>query len=168
MFKIIGLIMIIFSSILYGFKLGLDLKKHNSQLKQLKKMMFLLRGEIEYGLCPIKEALSNVATRCNKEFADILNRIAKSNEMNFRDIWSESWDEGAKYLLLSPEEKNEIINLKNYLGTNDKNSEIKQIDIFLENIEANIRELNEIIPKKTRVYNCLSISFGIMLSIIIL
>ena len=44
--------------------MSLDLKAEYNELLEIKKMMFLLKGEIAYGSCTINEALANISTRC--------------------------------------------------------------------------------------------------------
>ena len=75
---------------------------------------------------------------------------------------------GFKTLKLSKEEQKDIILLNEGIGLRDKDSQIKQIELYLLRLENSIDAMKVIIPKKSRVYKCLSVAFGIFLSIIII
>lgn len=168
MIKILGVILIISSATMYGFKMSGELKIHCDELLELKKIMFLLRGEIEYSLCPIKEALINVADRSNEKFAKIIRNISGQSEGTFSENWVIEWKKSFGMLLLSEEEKKDIIDLNECIGLRDKESQIKQLDLYLSKLEMSICNLKEVIPGKCRIYKCLSIGFGIFLAIIII
>lgn len=167
MTKIIGVILIISSASMYGFKMSGELKIHCDELLEIKKIMFLLRGEIEYSLCPIKEALINVSDRCSDKFKKIIMTIAEQNEGTFSENWKNEWEKGFKTLLLTEEEQKDIINLIEGMGLRDKDSQIKQLDLYLSKLDMSIDGLKEVYPKKSRIYKCLSVGFGIFLSLII-
>ena len=44
MLKIAGIIIIMISTTLYGYRMSLDLKAEYNELLEIKKMMFLLKG----------------------------------------------------------------------------------------------------------------------------
>ncbi len=71
MLKIAGIIIIMISTTLYGYRMSLDLKAEYNELLEIKKMMFLLKGEIAYGSCTINEALANISTRCGMNIHNI-------------------------------------------------------------------------------------------------
>lgn len=168
MTKIIGVILILSSSIIYGFVMSGELKIQYDELLELKKIMFLLRGEIEYSICPIREALGNISERCSDKFKSIIFSISEDNEKNFSESWKREWEKGFKTLKLSKEEQKDIILLNEGIGLRDKDSQIKQIELYLLRLENSIDAMKVIIPKKSRVYKCLSVAFGIFLSIIII
>ena len=57
MFKIVGAILVIFSSSAMGLYLSNELKTRIVDLKELKKILLLLRGDIQYANTLLPEAV---------------------------------------------------------------------------------------------------------------
>lgn len=168
MIKIIGLVLIIGSAFLYGIKISEDLKIHYEELLELKKSFFLLKGEIEYSLCPIKEGLLNVSERCGQNISNVFSEISKGDNEAFNEKWKLEWEKGFRNLQLSSNEKRDLLELGDCIGLRDKEAQLKQIDLYLLRLEDSITSLKTVIPKKSRVYKCLSLGFGLFLTIIII
>ena len=134
MTKIIGVILIISSASMYGFKMSGELKIHCDELLEIKK---------------------------------IIMTIAEQNVGTFSENWKNEWEKGFKTLLLTEEEQKDIINLIEGMGLRDKDSQIKQLDLYLSKLDMSIDGLKEVYPKKSRIYKCLSVGFGIFLTLII-
>ena len=69
---------------------------------------------------------------------------------------------------LNSEDKERLLLLGDSLGLSDKETQSRVISLYLEELEITIKALNEMLPKKTRVYRCLGVVSGIMLAIIII
>ena len=61
--KVIGCILIILSSTLMGFYCSNELKSRINDIKELRKLIILLRGDIRYGSTPLPEAINTIARR---------------------------------------------------------------------------------------------------------
>lgn len=69
MFKFIGAVLVIISGTGIGFKASENLILQNVQLKKLKELLIILRGEIRYNNTVMPQALRNILknlTRCLK------------------------------------------------------------------------------------------------------
>jgi len=139
-----------------------------TQFNEIKKMMFLLKGEIAYGSCTINEALANISTRCGMNIDNILENIASDTEGNFYENWEQKWNDGFLNMHLSKNIKADILNFKDVLGLADKSGELSQIDLFLSRLQNEIDNTENILPQKCRMYRCLAVGAGIILSIIII
>ena len=80
MLKLIGSILIIGASLLYGFRIRRELQEHLDQLVAMKEMFLMLRGEISYARTPLKEAFLQIASQNKEPFCGFLTKAAK--EMN--------------------------------------------------------------------------------------
>ena len=69
---------------------------------------------------------------------------------------------------LSKNIKGDILNFKDVLGLADKSGELSQIDLFLSRLQNEIDNTKNILPQKCRMYRCLAVGAGIILSIIII
>jgi|GEM_PF-681445 len=155
MLKIAGIIIIMISTTLYGYRMSLDLKAEYNELLEIKKMMFLLKGEIAYGSCTINEALANISTRCGMNIDNILENIASDTEGNFYENWEQKWNDGFLNMHLSKNIKADILNFKDVLGLADKSGELSQIDLFLSRLQNEIdnTEIGLWMAKVREVYN---------------
>ena len=167
-FKVCGVVLVVFATSAYGFMMSGDLQKRLSQLYELKKIMFLLKGEISYGATPLLEACSNIAKRVKAPFCEVLYNISVSEEKTIKEIWKTNFSDGFKYMNLNGEDKERLLLLGDSLGLSDKETQSRVISLYLEELEMSIKALNEMLPKKTRVYRCLGVVSGIMLAIIII
>lgn len=168
MLKIVGTIIILISSGIYGFVLSGEINLRYKELLEIKKAFFLLKSEIEYNVCPIREALCNVSSRCARKFGIIFQNIAESNEKNFYCAWEKELKKGFSGLHLSKNDEDELLMLKDSFGLSDRMSQINQIDLYLLRLETSINSLAEIMPQKMKMYKCLSIGIGIMISLVII
>ena len=132
MLKIAGIIIIMISTTLYGYRMSLDLKAEYMNLD------------------------------------NILENIASDTEGNFYENWEQKWNDGFLNMHLSKNIKADILNFKDVLGLADKSGELSQIDLFLSRLQNEIDNTENILPQKCRMYRCLAVGAGIILSIIII
>lgn len=166
--RILGAIMIVGATSVYGYMLVSDIKKRLNELLEMKRIMFLLKSETGYNAAPIKEALYNISKRTSTKYTMIFKKIYDSNEVNIGEVWKREWKSGLEKFHLSQEEKEEIINLSDSMGLQDVKSQNAQFDLYLLKLEESIKELTEEIPKKNKVYKCVGIGGGVILAIIFL
>ena len=118
--KICGIAFIVFSTSAYGWVLSRDLKRRLLELRELKKIMFLLRGEIGYGMTPLLEAAGSIAQRVTAPFNGILvslsNRNSEIKECPFGQMWEEEFTKGLVMSHLSAAEKERLVALGNSMG----------------------------------------------------
>ncbi len=169
--KIIGVLMVVFSTSAYGLILSRDLHSRLNELKEIKKIMFLLKGEIAFGLTPVFEACDNTARRSNGVFKDILLDFAghetEVKTSSIDEIWKRSFEKGLSKSHLNGNEKDRIILLGSSLGLADSKTQENAITAYLNELEVSIEQLEKSTPSKTRLYNSMGIMCGIVLTIII-
>lgn len=167
--KILGGILIIGSCTGYGLLLEMNMKKRLSELREIKKIMFLLKGEIEYGLTPIMEALAVISHRCNGQFKIILEQLTKENsyDKSFEELWQQVLGRELGSTALKKDEKERLILLASSLGLPDKRMQQHALDNYLDEVQSSIQTLTNEIPAKTRLYRCLGMMGGIIITIII-
>ena len=77
--RILGAIMIVGATSVYGYMLVSDIKKRLNELLEMKRIMFLLKSETGYNAAPIKEALYNISKRTSTKYTTIFKKIYDSN-----------------------------------------------------------------------------------------
>lgn len=169
--KIAGAFLVIVSCSGFGFLKALELNKRIVALQNIRKMFVHLRGEISYAKNPFMEAFFNMKDKQNKElslFCDYMyKQINTYDGKSFHEKWSTGID---KYVSKTGLVSEDIINLKKMgeqLGYLDYNMQLATIDLEMENLENKINTLREESLQKKKVYQCVGVFFGLMLTIIL-
>jgi stage III sporulation protein AB len=170
--KIIGMAMVIISTTAYGIILGRDIKARLKELKELKKIVFLMKGEIGFLHTPLLEALENVSFRCDEPFKEMLINFVKfgreSDRRPFSEIWEEGMNAGISKTHLSKEDKLLFMKFGNELGFSDIKTQQSAMDNFLNELDMSINQLEKIVPNKVKLYNSMGIMLGIVIAIIMI
>ncbi len=170
--KIIGMLMVVIATSGYGFILSRDIKARLKELKELKKIVFLMKGEIGFGHTPVLEAFENVSRRCNEPFKAMLVSFVKygreSDKKPFCDIWNEGMKELVDKTHLSKDEKEMFMKLGSDLGLSDIKTQQNAMDSFLTELDVNIAALEKTLPNKVKLYNSMGIMLGIVIAIIMI
>ena len=170
--KIIGMVMVILSTTAYGIILGRDIKARLKELKELKKIVFLMKGEIGFLHTPLLEALENVSFRCDEPFKGMITGFVKYgkevDKRPFCEIWKEGMIDGISKTHLSKEEKALFMKLGKELGLSDIKTQQNAMDSFLNELDLNINVLEKAVPNKVKLYNSMGIMLGLVIAIIMI
>ena len=83
--------MILASATGIGASFSRDLKGRCMELRMLKQMIYMLRGEIKYTKTPLPEAFSSIAVRMKEPFGSFLeelaDRMGKSEGEGLGELW---------------------------------------------------------------------------------
>ncbi|MFA9375482.1 MAG: stage III sporulation protein AB [Lachnotalea sp.] len=172
MLKIIGSILIVVATTGIGLTAGRDLKIRLDNLRYIKKLMLMLKGEIKYLKAPLGEAFFNVGKRAKEPFNSFFNQIASDIESleceSFYEIWSKHIDEELSKIKLNKRDCITFKRVGEHLGYMDKEMQLGMIDLYVEQLEEEIKISKESIDEKIRVYNCLGVAVGIFAVLIML
>lgn len=172
MLKIAGSILIIVASTGIGFTSGRDLKVRLDNLRYIKKLMLMLKGEIKYLKAPLGEAFFNVGKRAKAPFDLFFHKIATEIDSlaceSFYDIWCKYIDEELTKIKLNKKDCLTLKRVGEHLGYMDKEMQLGMIDLYVEQLEEEIKISKESIDEKIRVYNCLGVTVGIFAVLIML
>lgn len=170
--KIIGCILIITSSAGMGLYFSSELKNRINDLKDLRKLIFLLRGDIRYANTPLPEAVQALSIRHDGKFKKFLSKIAERlNELggvSFCTIWKEAVIKELEDTSLSKKDLKGLGQLGENLGYLDKDMQINTIDLYLSQVEEEIKDLSQSVKQKSYLYNSLGVMGGIFITIIML
>lgn len=172
MVKLTGAILVIASCSFLGFYFSLELKTRIDDLKELKKIIILLRGDIQYANTPLPEAVQALSKRHKGKYKmflkNISSRLLELNGKSFAEIWKEGVARDLLESSLSKEDFELINQLGESIGYLDKKMQINTLDLYLEEIEEIIEDLSQTVKEKTHMYNSLGIMGGIFIIIILL
>ncbi len=170
--KLIGIVLVVFATTSYGIALSRDIKARLSELKELKKIIFLLKGEISFGHTPLLEAFDNIGRRCGEPFKGIIAEFVKhgseSTKKPFNEIWIQGMSAGLAGTHLNKEEQQKVLNLGNELGLSDVKTQQNAIDSFAAELDMDIEQLAGVVPGRVRLYHSMGIMLGIVIAIIMI
>lgn len=170
--KIIGCSLIILSSAGMGFFFSNEMRRRVDELRELRKLVLLLRGDIRYGNTPLPEAVSAIARRHQGCFEAFFGKVSAGlNELSgltFQEIWKDAVEKELVNTSLSKRDKQQLMQFGENLGYLDKEMQMNTLDLFLSQLEEETNELSKTVKEKSYLYNSLGIMAGIFISIIML
>lgn len=168
--KIVGCILIICSCSGMGMYFSNELKNRISDLREIKKLIYLLKGDIRYAHTPLPEAVQALSYRHDGKYKNFLSVIAKRLQelggISFYTIWKEAVDTELNNTSLTKKDLKSLSLLGESLGYLDKDMQINTLELYLEQIEAEIHELSRGAKEKSYMYNALGVMGGIFIIII--
>lgn len=171
MLKGIGALLIMASAAGIGTSFGRDLKGRCMELRMLKQMIYMLRGEIKYTKTPLTEAFASIAVRMKEPFGSFLEQTAiqmeSQEEENFGELWKSQIKRWLSKTCLKREDREQLGNLGEVLGYLDLEMQLSSIDLYLEQLELGIREAQEAALTKQKLYQSLGVAGGIFLVILL-
>lgn len=170
--KIVGCILVILSSTGIGFFFSNEIKCRIEDMKELRKLIVLLRGDIRYANTPLPEAINAIARREVGRFQKFLSGVSeKLNELSgstFSEIWKSAVEKDLTDTSLTKKDKLHLIQFGDNLGYLDKEMQMNTLDLFITQMEDEIKELSKTVKEKSYLFNSLGIMAGIFITIIML
>lgn len=170
--KLIGAIMTISSCTALGFYFSNELNTRLKQLQELKKYITILRGDIRYGGTPLPEAIQNLARRSPGFFHLFLTNVSEllyaSGGGTFSEIWGQCVEKYLKDTSFLESDKENLIRFGENLGYLDREMQISTIDLYLNQLQEEIKEQAVVVKERTKLYNLLGIMAGIFITIVMI
>lgn len=170
--KVIGCILVIASTTGMGFFFSSEMKGRIADLREFRKLVVLLRGDIRYANTPLPEAISSLARRHNGRFHAFFEKVSiKLQELSgqtFSEIWKAAVGNEMKDTSLTKKDKLQLIQFGENLGYLDKDMQLNTLDLYISQLEDELTELSKSVKEKSYIYNSLGIMAGIFLTIIML
>lgn len=168
--KLTGAVLVIISSGGLGIYLANQWKEHLKTMEELRKMIFLLKGQILYANAPLEEAFERVGEKCSGKLSDffltISQRIASQRGEPFYEMWKQEIENLDRAIVLSEKDKQELVLFGEHLGYLDSEMQERTILLYLEQLDITINYLREHLGEKSRLYTSLGIMGGIFLTIV--
>lgn len=166
MLRLLGAVLVIAFSTGYGFTMGVEVKQRLEELRALKKLVLMLRGEIKYAKAPLPEAFQNMGGRLKEPFQSWCNRMSEElfslSGKNFLEIWEKHIKEDLGKSRLKKEDLKLLASLGEQIGYLDVQMQLNNIDLYVEQLEVEIRQAKAEAAKKVRIYQCLGTMAGIL------
>ncbi len=170
--KIAGIVMIVTACTAIGVRSGMDLQNRVKSLMEMKRMIEMLKGEIQYAATPLKEAFEMLSVRLEPPFCQYLQKTAE--DMGRRDgrTMAVILEENAQILYertgLGRADIRGFIRAGARLGYLDAQMQLRTIDLYLEELEKEYRSAQEEYQGKIKVYRCLGFMGGLFAAVVFL
>lgn len=172
MLKIIGMLCIICSTSGIGFLKGRDLVQRLEQLKCLQRFVIMLRGEINYVHTPLPEALYQISKKIENPFHDFLENVSKELEIKqgrgLKETWEKRLESDFFNTSLSKEDLEGFRNLGSQLGYLDTQMQVGTLNLYLEQLEMEIKRLDGSLSGSIKLYQSLGILAGTFVAVLMI
>ena len=165
MLKLAGALMIILSAGGIGISCSVDVKRYCMELRLLKQMLYMLRGEIKYTKTPLQEAFTAISLRMPEPFCSFLRQTAEEMEnldgRTFGELFKGQIRKGLGSTRLKMEDLEQLGALGESLGYLDLEMQISSIELYLEQLEVRIRDtlqLELLMKKLTQISGVLQVT----------
>lgn len=170
--KVLGAILTITSCTALGFYFSSELNTRLRQLRDWKKYIMILRGDIQYGGTPLPEAIGSLARRSPGVFRMFLEKVSeelfKGSGGTFSEIWRQCVNLYLKNTSLTETDKEGIIRLGDNLGYLDREMQVNTIDLYLTQLQEEIKEQSIVAKERSKLYNILGIMAGLFITIVMI
>ncbi len=131
MFKLLGAILIVFSSGLAGWRIGSGFTRRSRQLRSLQEALQLLDTEIMYAATPLPAALRRVSAYSGGTLGDIFLEagalLSSGCGYTAGEAWRMALDSGVRHTALAPEDRAILQAFGEALGSSDRAEQHKHI-----------------------------------------
>lgn len=170
MVKFTGCIVIVLGTTLIGFKYADRIKQRYHSLMYLKKVLIMLRGEIDYNQSVINQIFEELHRKTRgsiKEFfGNLYKRTSECYEKSIGSYWNEEVDKCLKDMSYSQEDLMKIKELGENLGYLDKKMQLNNIDYIIDYIEKETKELYMNMDKNMKMCKMFGALAGIFIIIV--
>lgn len=166
--KVFGFVLSILPILILGFYLSYESSYRIKDLRELKKVLTLMKNEIVFLKTPLRELIEHMKYKSNLShlFHQFLNELNKSNE-NIYDMWERAVHSTRGKYYFKREDEDMLLSLGKALGKST-DTEISTIENIMEYIDMKILELNEEKSKDLKLYKSLSVLFSALIIILFL
>lgn len=171
MIKIVGCILIIAASSMFGFTLAEELKKRAEQLRDIQSSVIQLQNEIIFTHTTLPQAFLKISRKCRNPISVLLEGIG--NKLSFNEVdtvyeaFLRSMEDSKKDLRFKKEDTEVILELAKGLGESDIEGHKKIFKLTDESLRIKIEEADLNIAKSAKLYRYLGFSFGAVVAILL-
>lgn len=171
MIKIIGSLVIIAASTLFGFEFSNRLSRRTKQIRYLKIALESLETEIVFALTPLAVAFDKVSKSIPSPVGDLFQQVAlklSKEENAASNIWISTLEKWQKDTDLKNEEINILTQFGQTLGQQDLENQRKQIRLAIHYFDQEENLAMEGQKKYESMYKSLGFLAGILIVLIML
>ena len=157
--------MVILAGSGWGMLQAAKIEECYRQMRYLRKLIFRIRSEIRYSRRVLPEAFLSVGSEAQEPYKMWLeNRQGTS----LAGIWEEETRTHLPVIGIPQDMLESLIRLGGELGTIDIEMQVRTLDLYLEQMEQKMEDMRTEQKEKIRLYQCIGVTGGVFLAIILL
>ncbi len=157
---------------MWGMEKSKQLKLRCWQMRKLQKILYRIQSEIRYSRSFLGEIFYQIGIEEESPYKDWLlymSEKADTYDGNSLDtIWRNGIERYLQRLNLSQSGIDNLKSLGNQIGFADVQVQIRFLDLYLNSLENEIKELQEQMVTKVKLYHCLGLMSGLLVSVLLL
>lgn len=169
MLKMFGAVMVFLSAAGLGFFHAEKIRKQYEELLYLKKVILMLRGEINYNISIMSEIFFHMSERLRAPYCEIFKKLSREMEenqgRNFSDMWRETVINPLQDIILCNRDLDKLKELGENLGFLDKDMQINYLNLYLENLNLSIAENRDKAQTDEKLSKVMGVLTGIFIII---
>ena len=168
--KWLGVFLILTAGTALGAEAGSSLRKRYQMLNELRLIIGLLKGELQYGAVPLEEIFEHLEQRTDGKLAIFFGRTAeemKATEKNsLEKVLKKTADACLSRCGLTEKEQKQLVQICTLLGRIDRDAQIPMLDGYLMAIELEEKAALEKMRQKETMYRCLGFMGGLLCAVL--
>lgn len=172
MVRIAGCIFITGATTLGGIQRAKRLRDQYREMQYLYKIICSIQSEIRYARAYLSEIFTETGQKLKNPYKDWLVQLGRWMEEEHREMFDEMWKKSiGKYLsesLLPKKELEKLDVLGGQLGIADMEIQIRFLDLYLEQMDQTMKEMQDEMKTRIRLNHCLGVMSGILISVLLL
>ena len=171
MLKTAGLFLLFSGCFSLGIGKSRSLKKRLELLKELKKLLLLLSGEIRCAKMPLPEAFQKIGSKAEEPFRTFFKKVAGELAGEGRRLPETAFSNQIGLLkesTLMPEDRKFLLDLGKDLGYPDLSVQLETLKLFEEDLEELIKKAAEDYREKAKAYQYLGVLAGLFLVVFLI
>lgn len=170
--KIMGAVLLIFSTSMYGFQMGNAYLRRIDNLKELKKCLVLLDGELKYNSTPLRVAMEKIAVRNQSVYSTFFQKVANLMEQDVSMDVSEAWEQSVGQLIgdnfcFNKGDLEKLIQFGKTIGNLDRESRQSAFEGYMFEIDMDVEEVLADKDNKVKMFRTLGVMAGLFLTVLI-
>lgn len=169
--KILGILFILFGFSFFGFYYSYKPIYRKNDLLEIKRAILALSSEISF-LSSIDEAILNIEKNLDEPIREIFIKFRKNIKEKRGEelflLWSDAIEKGSKKTYFTKEDKDKLNIIGKTIGNYDRNMNLNGLNLVVEYIDTNIKEIELEKFKNMKMYQSLGVLSGIALVILLI
>ena len=163
--KFIGAAFLIVAGCMSGKEISSNYLNRLRQLEEIKKTI-INNSNLDY----VFTKISKNSKEFIKEFLEsVVKDLNGNTEREITDVWCENVEKEIKTKTsLEASDLNDLKDMGNLLGITDKDTQINNLNLYLEKIQLQIDKLEKEKDEKCRLYKTVATMFGLLIVITII
>lgn len=170
--RMIGVLCILGSAAGFGYHYTRMLRWKLAQVRQLRQLMTLFKGEMEYQCSTLPEAMIHcgrqVSGVCGTWFEDTGRRMCSGEGIGFQQLWNEQVARLQKQTVLDDTMIDELYRLGVQMSKPDKKTQIGALELYIQRMKEQEERFTKELPDKMKLSASLMVLAGVFLVILLI